>query len=140
MNLDRSAPDSSSSCTRQRPAQGTDRAAFLDETCAGDSELRQEVESLLAEEPWAERFLATPALAEAALVPGTRVLVRMRWCHSSALEAWGRSDRARDTRLKRDVALKVLPAALASDADRLASFQREAEVLATLNHPNIATD
>jgi serine/threonine-protein kinase len=46
--------------------------------------------------------------------------------------------RARDTRLKRQVALKVLPAALTSDPDRLARFQREAEVLAAFNHPNIA--
>ena len=46
--------------------------------------------------------------------------------------------RARDTNLKRDVALKTLPPAVASDADRLARFQREAEVLASLNHPNIA--
>jgi serine/threonine-protein kinase len=46
--------------------------------------------------------------------------------------------RARDAKLKRDVALKVLPAAFASDPERLARFQREAEVLALLNHPNIA--
>jgi serine/threonine-protein kinase len=46
--------------------------------------------------------------------------------------------RARDTRLKRDVALKVLPDTFASDASRMARFQREAEVLASLNHPNIA--
>src|SRR5262245_17480576 len=46
--------------------------------------------------------------------------------------------RARDTKLKRDVALKVLPEAFAGDADRMARFQREAEVLASLNHPNIA--
>src|SRR5580658_1923514 len=46
--------------------------------------------------------------------------------------------RARDTKLKRDVALKVLPEAFANDADRMARFQREAEVLASLNHPNIA--
>jgi serine/threonine protein kinase len=45
---------------------------------------------------------------------------------------------ATDTTLKRQVALKVLPAALAADPDRLARFQREAEVLAALNHPNIA--
>jgi Tol biopolymer transport system component len=46
--------------------------------------------------------------------------------------------RARDTNLKRDVAIKVLPPVLANDADRLARFQREAEVLASLNQPNIA--
>jgi eukaryotic-like serine/threonine-protein kinase len=47
--------------------------------------------------------------------------------------------RARDTRLKRDVALKILPETFAADPERLARFQREAEVLAALNHPNIAT-
>src|SRR5687767_12211498 len=46
--------------------------------------------------------------------------------------------RAMDTHLKRAVAIKVLPAGLAGDADRLARFQREAEVLAALNHSNIA--
>jgi serine/threonine protein kinase len=45
--------------------------------------------------------------------------------------------RARDTRLKRDVALKILPESFATDPERLARFQREAEVLASLNHPNI---
>jgi len=48
-------------------------------------------------------------------------------------EVW----RARDTRLDRDVALKVLPEAFTSDPDRLARFEREAKVLASLNHPNI---
>src|ERR1700704_5780505 len=46
--------------------------------------------------------------------------------------------RAHDTKLKRDVALKVLPDSFASDPERMARFQREAEVLASLNHPNIA--
>ena len=46
--------------------------------------------------------------------------------------------RARDTKLQRDVALKVLPEALARDAGHVARFQREAQVLASLNHPNIA--
>src|SRR5712691_9052396 len=46
--------------------------------------------------------------------------------------------RARDTQLERDVAIKVLPRALAQDPDRLARFDREAKILAALNHPNIA--
>jgi eukaryotic-like serine/threonine-protein kinase len=50
----------------------------------------------------------------------------------------GEVHRATDTRLKRQVALKILPPALAADPDRLARFQREAEVLASLNHPHIA--
>ena len=46
--------------------------------------------------------------------------------------------RARDTRLDRDVAIKVLPAAFTSDPDRLARFEREAKTLAALNHPHVA--
>ena len=47
--------------------------------------------------------------------------------------------RATDSKLKREVAIKVLPAAFAEDADRLARFEREAQVLAQLQHPNIAS-
>src|SRR4029078_11334436 len=56
------------------------------------------------------------------------------------LRAGGRGEvyRARDGRLKRDVALKILPASVGDDPDRLARFEREAQALAALNHPNIA--
>src|SRR5262245_22230446 len=50
----------------------------------------------------------------------------------------GEVHRARDTKLDRDVALKVLPETFTADPDRLARFEREAKVLASLNHPNIA--
>ena len=50
----------------------------------------------------------------------------------------GEVSRATDSNLKRAVAITVLPASMAGDADRLARFQREAEVLVALNHPNIA--
>jgi eukaryotic-like serine/threonine-protein kinase len=50
----------------------------------------------------------------------------------------GQVYRARDTRLDRDVAIKILPDVLARDPERLARFEREAKVLAVLNHPNIA--
>ena len=60
----------------------------------------------------------------------------------SALGAGGMGEvyRARDTRLNRDVALKVIPATFALDADRLARFKREAQVLASLNDPHIAAN
>jgi eukaryotic-like serine/threonine-protein kinase len=58
----------------------------------------------------------------------------------SAIGAGGMGEvyRARDTRLQRDVAIKVLPDAFAADPDRLARFEREAQLLASLNHPHIA--
>ncbi len=71
------------------------------------------------------------------LTPGTRIGA---YDVSGTLGAGGMGEvyRARDTRLDRDIALKVLPAAFTADPDRLARFEREARVLASLNHPNIA--
>ena len=72
-----------------------------------------------------------------ALVPGTR-LGPYEVAAQIGAGGMGEVYRAADTNLKRQVAIKVLPEAVAQDVDRLARFQREAEVLATLNHPNIA--
>jgi serine/threonine protein kinase len=72
-----------------------------------------------------------------ALAPGTRLGV-----YDITVQigegGMGHVYRARDTKLNRDVALKVLPDAFAQDVDRLARFTREAQTLASLNHPNIA--
>jgi serine/threonine protein kinase/Tol biopolymer transport system component len=72
-----------------------------------------------------------------ALTPGTRIGVYEITAQIGE-GGMGQVYRATDTKLKREVAVKILPPLLADDADRLARFQREAEVLASLNHPNIA--
>jgi eukaryotic-like serine/threonine-protein kinase len=67
-----------------------------------------------------------------------QVFGRYRVLEKLGAGGMGEVYRARDTRLKREVAIKVLPPSVAGDGERLARFQREAEVLAALNHPNIA--
>ena len=73
------------------------------------------------------------------LAPGTRI---GSYEITGAIGAGGMGEvfRARDTKLSRDVAIKVLPAEFADDPERVARFTREAQVLASLNHPNIAAD
>ena len=126
-----------------------DRGPFLQQTCRDDASLREEVESLLAAHDDAEGFAETPAIAAlagatahvgatAALTPGFE-LGPYRILGPLDAGAMGEVYRARDTRLSRDVAVKVLPAALAADADRITRLQREARLLAALNHPHIAT-
>jgi serine/threonine protein kinase len=81
-----------------------------------------------------------PLVAKSAAMPlgvGTRVGV-YEVLGSLGAGGMGEVYRARDTRLKREVALKILPASFATNPERLARFQREAEVLASLNHPHIA--
>jgi serine/threonine protein kinase len=72
-----------------------------------------------------------------ALTPGTR-LGPYEVVAPLGAGGMGEVYRARNTDLKRDVAIKVLPPGVSSDPERLARFKREAEILATLNHPHIA--
>jgi hypothetical protein len=122
-----------------------DRAGFLREACGGDDALHQEVASLLSNERHAGGFLSEPAIAPAAgfVTPtGSTPLTGRRigvYEIQTLLGAGGMGEvyRARDTKLGREVALKVLPDAFTRDPDRLARFKREAQVLASLNHPHI---
>ena len=121
----------------------SERPAFVKAACGDDDMLRREVESLLAEGA-AEEFLATPALELAGREMGSEAVLIGRQLGPyqilSLLGAGGMGEvyRARDTKLGRDVAIKVLPSAVSQDADRVTRFAREARLLAALNHPNIA--
>jgi serine/threonine protein kinase len=122
-----------------------DRAAFLQEACAGDETLRQEVESLLANESRVAGFLSEPGLNAATVMsdePGASMVGRQIGTYRilSLLGAGGMGEvyRAHDLTLERDVAIKI-PKIFTADAGRLARFAREARLLASLNHPYIAT-
>jgi len=127
-----------------------ERGIFLQEACREDEALRAEVESLLTAHAAAEGFAEAPAIAAlidparhadataAALAPGVE-FGPYRIVGPLDSGAMGEVYRARDSRLARDVAVKVLPAAFALDAERIARLQREARLLAALNHPHIAT-
>ncbi|MEO8256096.1 MAG: protein kinase [Acidobacteriota bacterium] len=120
-----------------------ERAAFLAAACDGDTALRREVESLVALAPGTAGFLSTPALALEYDGAGDSFSLLGRQLGPYAIYAelgaggMGEVYRARDARLGRDVAIKILPPAFTRDPDRLTRFEREARVLAALNHPNI---
>ena len=122
-----------------------ERAAFLAQASDGDEALRQEVESLLECEPVSARFLETPAAVAATDLAGTSDESHMigrqlgPYAIVAPLGAGGMGEvyRARDTKLGRDVAIKILPSHFTADPERRARFAREAHLLATLNHPHI---
>jgi serine/threonine protein kinase/Tol biopolymer transport system component len=127
----------------ERPLE--ERAAFLDQSCAGDESLRREVNALLDSPATANRFLDRDALEVAAglvsvskmpLLSGRRLGV-YQLQERIGSGGMGEVYRAHDTRLGRDVAIKILPHGFSADPNRLARFEREARVLAALNHPNI---
>jgi len=130
----------------ERPA--AERVAFLAEACRGDEALRRDAEDLLANESAAASFLEVPVegrwMREAGGSTGPALAAGQRlgsYTIGAPLGVGGMSEvyLARDSTLGREVAIKVLPALFTRDPDRLARFEREARLLASLNHPNIAT-
>ncbi|MGH9661591.1 MAG: serine/threonine-protein kinase, partial [Bryobacteraceae bacterium] len=123
------------------------RSAFLEQACGPDLELRQEVESLLALEDQAADFIEAPAMQVAAKAMAAAQVHHMVGRRIAAYEivsllgagGMGEVYRARDTVTGRVVALKILPPAFSSDAERLKRFQQEARAAGMLNHPNILT-
>ena len=131
-----------------------ERAAAVLRACGDDAVLRTEVQSLLAAIEQSGTFIERPALQSLATssglsASGTSGLVRRVLDPGDSLGPYevleflgaggmGEVYRARDAKLNRDVALKVRSETFVADSDRLARFKREAHVLASLNHANIA--
>ena len=137
-----------------------DRGAFLDQSCGDDSDLRLLVDQLISKDSARPSFLERPAAlaAESGGSPGEpsspspgveggtlpredlvgRQIGSYRITLLLGAGGMGEVYRAHDDRLDRDVAIKILPTEFARDPSRLARFHREARVLASLNHPNIA--
>ncbi len=129
---------------RQSPEE---RERFLDKSCKDDDRLRREVESLLSSSEAAGSFMQNPAvgeIAEAVAGSNEKLCVNQSLSHYKIISLLGAGGMgevflAEDTRLHRQVALKVLPENIAADAERLRRFEQEAGAASALNHPNILT-
>ena len=110
------------------------RAAFLSTACGEDAALRAEVESLFVHDDATGQLIASAPIRPSLI--GQRLF---GYDVVSLLGAGGMGEvyRARDPRLGRDVAIKVLPAAFSAEPERLQRFEQEARAAAALNHPNI---
>ncbi len=122
------------------------RKRFLDKACGNDAEMRREVEKLLNSFP-DDSFMEQPAATELAslivernskLTDGKQI-AHYRIVSQIGAGGMGEVYLAKDSRLNRNVALKVLPEYLTSDKSRLQRFEQEARAASALNHPNIIT-
>ncbi len=122
-------------------------AAYLAQACAGDATLRREVESLLGYDTQADDFikqLAIALVAQDLVDEQSTMQIGQRISHYQILSRLGKGGmgevyQARDHRLERTIALKILPAEVATNAERLRRFVREAKAASALNHPHVAT-
>ncbi len=113
-----------------------ERSAFLEHSCHSDQDLRHEVETLLSSSDEARSSFLENSPFNLTLAPGTKLgdYEVQKLIGSGGM---GEVYRARDLRLRREVALKVLPSFLSADKERLKRFEQEAQAAAALNHPNI---
>ena len=121
----------------------SERGAFLARSCSHDDGVRQEVESLLAAHERDSDFMSEPV---GHLIPDDKpILVSgQRLEHYEVIAPLGKGGMGQvylavDTRLRRKVAIKLLPASYTNDADRIMRFEQEAQTASALNHPNIVT-
>lgn len=123
---------------------GAERESFLENACDGDNAVREEVESLLRSYEVAGSFMESPAVAQAAddlaaeekLTPGQRIK-HYQIVNLIGEGGMGEVYLATDTILGRRVALKVLPAFVSKDPERLRRFTQEARAASRLSHPNV---
>jgi eukaryotic-like serine/threonine-protein kinase len=127
------------------------RSAFLDKACSGDAGLRRDVEDLISSHDDAGSFIEAPAVESTARAmaddeaeSAARALIgkslgRYRLLKLLGVGGMGQVYLARDEKLGRKVALKLLPTYFTTDTNRLRRFQQEATTTSALNHPNIVT-